>query len=70
MNGLTILFKCDTMGAHHSVTSVMGAMMHCSCKRSNSALSVSLNANGIDLGERMPSPLEALHDIRTPDTPG
>ena len=39
-----------TMGAHHSVGSVTGAMTPCSCNRSNSAFSLSRKANGIARG--------------------
>ena len=38
------------MGAHHSVGSVIGVMIPCSCRRSNSAFSLSRKANGIALG--------------------
>ena len=41
------------MGAHHSVASATGAMMCCICSNSNSALSSSRWANGIDLGVLM-----------------
>ena len=39
-----------TIGAHHSVGSVMGAITPCSCNRSNSAFSLSRKANGIVRG--------------------
>ena len=39
-----------TIGAHHSVGAVTGAMMFCSCNRSSSALSLSRKAKGIVRG--------------------
>ena len=62
----TYRFKCDksmhigirsvpflgvtTMGAHHSVTSVTGAIIPWSWSRFSSAFNLSLYANGIDRG--------------------
>ena len=42
-----------TMGAHHSVGTVTGAMTPCSCSRSNSAFSLSRYANDIARGAWM-----------------
>ena len=38
------------MGAHHSVASVIGAVMFYGCKSSSSVLSLSWYANGTDCG--------------------
>ena len=43
-------FGVTTIGAHHSVAYVIGAMISCTCNSSSSALSLSRYANGIERG--------------------
>ena len=47
---LVPFFGVTTMGAHHSVGSVTGVMIPCSCNRSNSVFSLSQKANRIARG--------------------
>ena len=42
-----------TIGEHHSMVSLTGAMIPCSCESSSSTLSLSRKANGIVLGVLM-----------------
>ena len=48
------------MDAHHSVTSVTGAMMFCCYRRSSSALSLSRKANGMERGVETQKGLASL----------
>ena len=43
-------FRVTTIGAHHSVAAVTGAIMCWNSKRSSSAFNLSLYVNGIDRG--------------------
>ena len=46
-------FGVTTIGAHHSVASIIGAIMFCCCNNSSSVLSLSQYANGIEHGVLM-----------------
>ena len=43
-------FRVTTMGTHHSIASVIGAIMFCCCNSSSSVLSLSRYANDIEHG--------------------